>query len=131
MRAPAAVAILTLLLFGGAAVAIVLVGERVDCGGDPDWAAWRETGEHESEEGVGRRRDAAAHFMECRSLHGMTKREVRRRLGKPDGAGSAVRGDHAFLDYYLGPDGLGIDSELMSIEFDGSGHVVRVTVAQT
>jgi hypothetical protein len=41
------------------------------------------------------------------------------------------RSPHGRSRYYLGPDGLGIDSEWLDVEFDGHGRVVRLDVVQT
>ncbi len=116
----------------GVAAAIFRFGDRMDCRGEPDWAAWRKTtptdAAFDAQEGEDRRRDAAAHLRHCRSLHGRERRTVRRLLGKPGRTSPAVRGDHTFFAYYLGPDHLGLDSEWMNVEFDGDGHVVRVDI---
>jgi hypothetical protein len=135
VRAATAIALGCVVAFGAIAVALFFFADRLDCRADPDWAAWRETtntdGGSDPENGEDRRRDAAAYLMNCRSLHGRSRRAVRRLLGKPAWDDVAVRGDHTFFSYYLGPDGLGLDSEWLSIEFDGDGRVVRLDVVQT
>ena len=122
-------------LFVGVAAFLFRIGDRIDCDDRPDWDAWRETAYTDSgshpENGEDRRRDAARHIMRCRSLHGRSRREVRRLLGRPAWRSPAVRGKHTFAAYYLGPDGLGIDSEWLDIEFDGHGRVVGLDVVQT
>jgi hypothetical protein len=129
------VALGCVFLVVGVGLAIFRFGDGIDCSDKPDWDAWRETAYDDSgsspERGEDRRRDATRHFMQCRSLHGRHRREVRRLLGKPAETSPAVRGTHTFESYYLGPDGLGIDSEWLDIEYDGHGRVVRLDVAQT
>ena len=119
-------------LFVGVAVALFRYGDILDCRGEPDWGAWRETAPSDAafgaEKGEGRRRDAAGELRHCRSLQGRDRREVRRLLGKPGETSPAVRGDHTFYSYYLGPDWLGLDSEWLGVEFDGRGRVVRLHI---
>ena len=129
------VALGCVLVVAGVGALLFRAWDEPDCADDPDWAAWRETTYTDAgsnpERGEDRRRDAARQFMRCRSLHGRHRTTVRRLLGKPASKSPAVRGDHTFYEYYLGPDGLGIDSEWLSVEFDGAGHVVHLDVAQT
>ena len=136
MRAAGSVVALgCVFLFVGVAAFLFAISDRLDCDETPDWAAWRETtntdGGPDPEKGEDRRRDAARELIRCRSLHGRHRRSVRRLLGKPARHSPAVRGDHTFYSYYLGPDWLGLDSEWLSIEFDGEGRVIRLDVAQT
>jgi hypothetical protein len=117
------------LLIGATAHAL-FDGDRRTCKDEPDWNAWRETtatgGSFGTEEGQDRRRDAARELKRCRSLHGRSRRQVRRLLGEPADDEVAIHGDHTFSKYYLGPQYLGVDSEWLDIEFDGEGHVVDV-----
>jgi hypothetical protein len=126
------VALGCVFLFVGVAVALFRFGDSLDCRDEPDWDAWRETSATDSgSAGEGRRRDTAGELRHCRSLHGRHRREVRQLLGKPGETSPAVRGDHTFYSYYLGPDWLGLDSEWLDIEFDGHGRVIRLDVVQT
>jgi hypothetical protein len=119
-----------LCAFVAIAVGLFRYGDRMDCRGEPDWDAWRETSDTDGDgqDGERRRRDAAGEIRHCRSLHGRHRREVRRLLGKPGEISPAVRGDHTFYAYYLGPDWLGLDSEWFDIEFDRGGRVVGIDV---
>ena len=130
--ARSAIAMGCVFLFIGIAVALFRHGDSLDCRDDPDWDAWRETSATDSaidaDEGEDRRRDAAGEIRHCRSLQGRSRREVRRLLGAPGKTSPAVRGDHTFHSYYLGPDWLGLDSQWFGVEFDGRGRVVRLHI---
>jgi hypothetical protein len=123
------VALGCVFLVVGVAAALFRSDSR-DCRDEPDWAAWRETtatgGAFGTERGEDRRRDAARELRRCRSIHGRSRREVRRLLGEPASNDVAVHGDHTFYKYYLGPQYLGVDSDWLDIEFDGEGHAVDV-----
>lgn len=127
----------------GVVVALLLAGcgygsreVEVDCGRAPDFAAWRDAtrranllkeGEHERV-----RRSIAAHLVKCRTLHGTRKAAVLEVLGpagRPDG--EVPRDERNTWEFYLGPDGLHLDSEVILVVFDDDGRVKQVVVAQT
>jgi hypothetical protein len=125
------VALGCVLLVGAEAHALFRAGDTSGCD-HPDWGAWRETtatgGTWGTEEDQNRRRDAARQLEGCRSIHGRSRREVRRLLGRPASNDVAVRGDHTFSKYYLGPQYLGVDADWLDVEFDREGHVVDVAL---
>jgi hypothetical protein len=123
-------------------VVVVLVagcggGEiEVDCGEPVDFAAWREASERDRilDEGEPERlrRSVAAHLVECGTIDGKSRGEVLALLGRsglPDD--ETPRDERNMWEFYLGPDGLKLDSEVMIIEFDRDRWVKEVLVAQS
>jgi hypothetical protein len=106
-------------------------GPEADCSEPPRYAEWRaafrsfDGGRQERT-----RREAAAHLTRCRSLHGASKATVQARLGKAlPGEGSKAE-RRRYLEYHLGPDGLGIDEETLYLHFDSRGRLFDLSVEQ-
>lgn len=120
------------LAFALLALGCQSAGSAADCGRPPDYAAWREASvpSARSDGDERTRRSVADHLVRCDSLKGATRREVLERLG-PSGLpdDETPRDERRFWSFYLGPDDLGIDAEMLVVTFDG-GRVARVRVAQ-
>jgi hypothetical protein len=97
-------------------------GARVDC--DRGMAikdSWRRAVATDHE---GDRRRVATYVIKCHALRGKSRRVVRDTFGRP------VASDAHSLYFYLGPDGLGIDSENLAITFGSGDTVTRAEVVQ-
>jgi hypothetical protein len=70
------------------------------------------------------RRKVAAYIIDCDALRGRSRRAVRSILGRPGEA------DRREMWFYLGPDGLSIDSEGLVVRFGRDGRVGGAEVAQ-
>jgi hypothetical protein len=109
--------------------------ERADCTSEPDFAAWREaTTTHALEEGDAEdtRWEVARHLVQCRTLHGVRRRDALRILGRaglPDA--ETPPDERSGWEFYLGPDNLKLDDMIMFVEFDRRGRLSRVEIAQT
>jgi hypothetical protein len=130
----AALSVVVALLLGGCGYGSSEV--RVDCGKPPDLAGWRAaTGRGKAlEEGEPERvrRSVAAHLSKCHTLHGKSQAAVLELLGRsglPDS--ETPRDEQTTWDFYLGPDGLHIDDEVMLVVFDRDRRVEEVIIAQT
>lgn len=99
-----------------------------DCRQAPRYAQWRSAFQSTSDaRGPERvRRGAAAYLIKCRTLHGATKRTVLARLGDalPSEGSKAERRRH--LEYPLGLDGLGLDTETLLMGFDRHGRLASI-----
>jgi len=130
--------VLTTLLAAGALAACVSLGAAVIAAGGAttrldcrvfrfEVSEWRAEGADSGDElrvGLTARERIAAALIRCRTLHGMTRAEVRRRLGRPDGGGLRYRRWH----YSLGTVGNAIgpgESQTLSVTFSGRSNRVR------
>jgi hypothetical protein len=76
-----------------------------------------------SDDEPGRRR-IAGFAAKCGALNGQSRSRVRTAFGTP------VATDETTVYYYLGPDGLGIDSENLAIRFGTDDRVISAGVDQ-
>jgi hypothetical protein len=117
---------------GGLVAACVVVA--CGCGSDPAdvncaevqsmsalEASWRRAVASDDEPG---RRRVAGFAAKCGALNGQSRRWVRTAFGRPVEAGETT------VYYYLGPDGLGIDSENLAIDFGADDRVISAEVVQ-
>jgi hypothetical protein len=109
---------------------------NVDCGKPPDFVQWRDANRRDNmfKEGEPERvrRSVAAHLVKCHTLHGKSQAAVLGLLGRgglPDK--ETPRDEQNTWDFYLGPDGLHIDDEVMLVVFGRDRRVKQVIVAQT
>jgi hypothetical protein len=94
----------------------------VDCDRVPDLrSSWQHAQSADDEDG---RRAVAAYITDCGALRGRSRTTVRRVLGQP------VEAHRREMWFYLGPDGLNLDSENLVIQFGTDGTVTRAEVAQ-
>jgi hypothetical protein len=84
-------------------------------------AAWRDGDDAEA---AASRRKVAAFVVDCGAVRGMSRKAVRRMLGPVDEA------DRREMSFYLGPDNLQMDSEYLSVMFDGRGRAVDAQAYQ-
>ncbi|MDQ5808770.1 MAG: hypothetical protein M3320_08855, partial [Actinomycetota bacterium] len=79
----------------------------------------------------GERLRLADDLLECGRLDRLTVAEAEALLGRPArDQVFRIRG-RLYWEYHLSPDGLGIDSEVLSLKFGRSGRVVSAGRAQT
>ena len=127
----------------GVVVALVIGGcsggsgeINVDCGTPPDFAAWREATARAAALKEGEpeqvRRRVAAHLTACGTIDGKSQTAVLDLLG-PGGLpkSETPRDERNEWEFYLGPDGLKLDSEVMIVVFDRHRRVEQVIVAQS
>ena len=95
---------------------------EVDCERIPSLRhTWKKASATNDEKG---RRTVAAYIVDCGALRGQPRRKVRHVLGRP------VEADHDEMLFYLGEDGLKIDSENLVIYFDDRGRAITAEIAQ-
>jgi hypothetical protein len=106
-------------------VAFVVGGcgeEKVDCTKKIALKdVWRRAIATDDEAG---RRRVAGYVIDCGALRGKSRREVRQVLGAPE------ESDGHMMFFYLGPDGLKMDSEDLVITFGADHTVIAAAVAQ-
>ena len=112
-------------LVAGVLAGCALWSSGLDCGSPPDFAAAREAfseGRSRGERFEDERRRFAAHALDCASLDGLRRRDVRRMVGSPSTQ------DGRDWVYYLGPDFLRMDDQYMTVSFDREGRVDQIGV---
>lgn len=98
---------------------------------DFDGAQWRHiTGDRVAhDERYHRERRALARMIvRCRVIARASRRTVARMLGRPPRDQRFGDREGEIWEYYIAPDSLGIDSELLSVGFDERGRVVFVDI---